>query len=184
MGRKQWGRVPRRKAIQTQGAHRGLSVPNVTLHLKDILHSLEMQKYLFWFPSLFLEILFWFIKHRNSQHWKQTFKTPLWKLSTSCAIKNTSMKLGYQIVLLQWRFFSANPVVLQEYTHCHTANNGGFKGINDSLTRSNVAKTRSRVKCCLFPKLTLQNKQNRTKIPWEVNPRISPRFLHPTVLAC
>lgn len=44
------------------------------------LHSLEMQKYLFWFPSLFLEIMFWFIKHRNSQHLKQTFKTPKWQI--------------------------------------------------------------------------------------------------------
>ena len=53
--------------------------PPRTRHLtqKGRLHSLEMQKYLFWFPSLFLEILFWFIKHRNSQHLKQTFKTPM-----------------------------------------------------------------------------------------------------------
>lgn len=45
------------------------------------LNSLEMQKYLFWFPSLFLEILFWFIKHRKSQHLKQTFKTPMWQIT-------------------------------------------------------------------------------------------------------
>lgn len=45
------------------------------------LNSLEMQKYLFWFPSLFLEILFWFIKHRKSRHLKQTFKTPMWQIT-------------------------------------------------------------------------------------------------------
>ena len=47
------------------------------MFLSSKIFFFEMQNYLFWFPSLFLEILCWFIKHRNSQHLKQTFKTPM-----------------------------------------------------------------------------------------------------------
>lgn len=96
-----------RRREDTQGEACGWAHPRRTCsseaarpsHEKWRRHSLEMQKYLFWFSSLFLEILFWFIKHRKSQHLKQTFKTPMWPIIDFWAIKSTRRKLGYQIVL-------------------------------------------------------------------------------------
>lgn len=66
-GKEAMGGVPGKPPLLKMHSMGGLS-PTLHCTHKTILHSLEMQKYLFWFPSLFLEILFWFIKHRNSQH--------------------------------------------------------------------------------------------------------------------
>ena len=69
-------RVPALHACSSEAAPNAIAARKTEASL----NSLEMQKYLFWFPSLFLEILFWFIKHRKSQHLKQTFKTPMWQI--------------------------------------------------------------------------------------------------------